>query len=73
MFLSSTIMFFDLDFFYFFYFLCHNQYRQDRARAIEILMKDLKVFASFNQELFKEITLLLTLGNFRYYSILYCL
>lgn len=29
-------------------------------------MKDLKVFASFNEELFKEITQLLTLDNFRY-------
>lgn len=29
-------------------------------------MKDLKVFSTFNEELFKEITLLLTLQNFRY-------
>lgn len=28
-------------------------------------MKDLKVFAAFNEELFKEITQLLTLENFR--------
>jgi hypothetical protein len=33
---------------------------------VEILVKDLKVFASFNEELFKEITQLLTLDNFRY-------
>jgi len=33
---------------------------------VEILVKDLKVFASFNEELFKEITQLLTLENFRY-------
>ncbi|XP_066341504.1 protein TOPLESS-RELATED PROTEIN 2-like [Miscanthus floridulus] len=39
--------------------------RHDRAKAVEILMKDLKVFASFNEELFKEITQLLTLENFR--------
>ncbi|XP_059461310.1 protein TOPLESS-RELATED PROTEIN 2-like [Corylus avellana] len=39
--------------------------RQDRAKAVEILVKDLKVFASFNEELFKEITHLLTLENFR--------
>ncbi|KAB1205517.1 Protein TOPLESS [Morella rubra] len=39
--------------------------RQDRAKAVEILVKDLKVFASFNEELFKEITQLLTLENFR--------
>ncbi|CAD6342694.1 unnamed protein product [Miscanthus lutarioriparius] len=36
----------------------------DRAKAVEILVKDLKVFASFNEELFKEITQLLTLENF---------
>ena len=41
-------------------------FRQDRAKAVEILVKDLKVFASFNEELFKEITQLLTLENFRY-------
>ena len=29
-------------------------------------MKDVMVFASFNEELFKEITQLLTLENFRY-------
>ncbi|KAG5233006.1 protein TPR [Salix suchowensis] len=39
--------------------------RQDRAKAVEILVKDLKVFSSFNEELFKEITQLLTLDNFR--------
>ncbi|XP_031379895.1 protein TOPLESS-RELATED PROTEIN 2-like isoform X2 [Punica granatum] len=39
--------------------------RQDRANAVEILVRDLKVFASFNEELFKEITQLLTLDNFR--------
>lgn len=40
--------------------------RHDRPKAVEILVKDLKVFASFNEELFKEITQLLTLENFRY-------
>ncbi|XP_031479971.1 topless-related protein 1-like [Nymphaea colorata] len=39
--------------------------KHDRAKAVEILVKDLKVFASFNEELFKEITQLLTLDNFR--------
>ncbi|XP_009400780.2 protein TOPLESS-RELATED PROTEIN 2 isoform X1 [Musa acuminata AAA Group] len=39
--------------------------RHDRAKAVEILVKDLKVFASFNEDLFKEITQLLTLENFR--------
>ncbi|AES91574.2 putative transcription factor WD40-like family [Medicago truncatula] len=37
----------------------------DRSKAVEILVKDLKVFAAFNEELFKEITQLLTLDNFR--------
>lgn len=39
--------------------------RHDRAKAVDILVKDLKVFASFNEDLFKEITQLLTLENFR--------
>ncbi|KAJ0979764.1 hypothetical protein J5N97_015238 [Dioscorea zingiberensis] len=39
--------------------------RHDRARAVEILVKDLKVFSTFNEELYKEITQLLTLDNFR--------
>ncbi|KAI5063925.1 hypothetical protein GOP47_0020595 [Adiantum capillus-veneris] len=39
--------------------------KQDRAKAVDILVKDLKVFSSFNEELYKEITQLLTLENFR--------
>ncbi|XP_030954605.1 topless-related protein 4-like [Quercus lobata] len=39
--------------------------KRDRAKAVEILVKDLKVFAAFNEDLFKEITQLLTLENFR--------
>ncbi|PHU24123.1 Topless-related protein 4 [Capsicum chinense] len=39
--------------------------KRDRSKGVEILVKDLKVFASFNEELFKEITQLLTLENFR--------
>ncbi|KAH9715452.1 protein TOPLESS [Citrus sinensis] len=39
--------------------------KHDRAKAVEILVKDLKVFSTFNEELFKEITQLLTLENFR--------
>lgn len=39
--------------------------RDDRAKAAEILVKDLKVFKTFNDELYKEITQLLTLENFR--------
>lgn len=43
-----------------------TSFRRDRAKAVEILVKDLKVFAAFNEDLFKEITQLLTLENFRY-------
>ncbi|KAL2514904.1 Topless-related protein 3 [Forsythia ovata] len=39
--------------------------RQDKAKAVEILVNDLKVFSTFNEDLYKEITQLLTLGNFR--------
>ncbi|XP_077237884.1 protein TOPLESS-RELATED PROTEIN 2-like isoform X2 [Tasmannia lanceolata] len=39
--------------------------RNDQAKAKEILVKDLKVFAPFNEELFKEMAQLLTLENFR--------
>ncbi|KAL5849380.1 hypothetical protein ACOSQ4_007393 [Xanthoceras sorbifolium] len=39
--------------------------RHDRAKAVEILVKDLKVFSTFNEDLYKEITQLLTLENFR--------
>jgi hypothetical protein len=46
--------------------------RRDRAKAVEILVKDLKVFAAFNEELFKEITQLLTLENFRYFFFKKC-
>lgn len=45
--------------------------RHDRAKAVEILVKDLKVFSTFNEELFKEITQLLTLENFRYHGCVY--
>ncbi|KAL9224439.1 hypothetical protein vseg_000469 [Gypsophila vaccaria] len=38
---------------------------RDRPKAVDILVKDLKVFSTFNEELFKEITLLLTLDDFR--------
>ncbi|GLT98415.1 hypothetical protein SLE2022_159200 [Rubroshorea leprosula] len=39
--------------------------KRDRAKGVDILVKDLKVFAAFNEDLFKEITHLLTLDNFR--------
>lgn len=47
---------------YFFFLIL----RRDRAKAVDILVKDLKVFAGFNEDLFKEITLLLTLDDFRF-------
>ncbi|KAB1204654.1 Topless-related protein 1 [Morella rubra] len=37
----------------------------DRSKAVDILVKDLKVFASLDDELFREMTMLLTLDNFR--------
>lgn len=39
--------------------------RHDHAKAVEILVKDLKEFSKFNEGIFKEMTLLLNLGNFR--------
>ncbi|KAL4388332.1 hypothetical protein GQ457_09G024040 [Hibiscus cannabinus] len=39
--------------------------RNDKDKAIEILVKDLKVFSTSHEELYKEITQLLTLENFR--------
>ncbi|XP_061369331.1 topless-related protein 2-like isoform X1 [Gastrolobium bilobum] len=38
---------------------------QDKVKAVEILLNDLKVFSTFNEDLYKEITHLLTLDNFR--------
>ncbi|GMP63990.1 hypothetical protein CsSME_00025459 [Camellia sinensis var. sinensis] len=37
---------------------------QDKAKAVDILVNELKVFSTFNEELYKEITQLSTLGNF---------
>ncbi|GER44119.1 transducin family protein / WD-40 repeat family protein [Striga asiatica] len=39
--------------------------KRDNSKAVEILRKDLKIFSTFNEDLFKEITMLLTLPNFR--------
>ncbi|XP_047324935.1 topless-related protein 3-like isoform X1 [Impatiens glandulifera] len=39
--------------------------RQDKAKAVDILVGDLKAFSTFNEDLYKEITQLLTLTNFR--------
>ncbi|XP_050135789.1 topless-related protein 1-like [Malus sylvestris] len=38
--------------------------KHDRSKAVDILVKDLKIFATFNEELFKEIAQLSTLENF---------
>uniref|UniRef100_A0A804LLM5 TPR1-like CTLH-containing domain-containing protein n=1 Tax=Zea mays TaxID=4577 RepID=A0A804LLM5_MAIZE len=40
--------------------------RHGRAKAIDILVNDLKVFPTFNEEFYKEITQLVTLENFRH-------
>ncbi|KAL4571453.1 hypothetical protein LXL04_018213 [Taraxacum kok-saghyz] len=40
-------------------------FMQDKPKAVEILVNDLKVFSTFNEDLYKEITQLLTLSNFR--------
>ncbi|KAJ4828988.1 hypothetical protein Tsubulata_051012 [Turnera subulata] len=40
-------------------------HRKDRAKALDILMNDLKVFAQYDEELFKDMTQLLTLDDFR--------
>ncbi|WRX25555.1 hypothetical protein QQP08_018042, partial [Theobroma cacao] len=39
--------------------------RQDKAKAVEILGSDLKVFSTYNEEVYKELTKLLTLNNIR--------
>ncbi|XP_057545526.1 protein TPR3-like isoform X2 [Amaranthus tricolor] len=39
--------------------------RQDIAKAHKILLKDLKVFGSINEEVFKQLTLLFSFKNFR--------
>ncbi|PQQ10411.1 topless-related protein 4 [Prunus yedoensis var. nudiflora] len=46
--------------------------RHDYARAVEILQKDLKVFSTIDEERFKEMTLLLSLGNFRCVGYFFC-
>ncbi|XP_057429442.1 topless-related protein 2-like [Lotus japonicus] len=39
--------------------------RRNKPRAVEILVNDLKSFSTFNEDLYKELTHLLTLENFR--------
>ena len=49
--------------------LCLDNCRQDIAKAHKILLKDLKVFGSINEEVFKQLTLLFSFKNFRYEKI----
>ncbi|MCD9639571.1 WD domain protein [Datura stramonium] len=42
--------------------------RQDHKTALDILLKDLKVFAESNEELYREMTQLLTFDDFREYA-----
>ncbi|KAL2346693.1 hypothetical protein Fmac_000693 [Flemingia macrophylla] len=42
----------------------------NRAKALDILIKDLKVFSSWNEELFSEMTRLLTIKNIREHPLL---
>jgi len=39
--------------------------RDDKARAVEILVKDLKIFSTYNNDLYSKIINLITLDNFR--------
>ena len=50
--------------------LCLNNCRQDIGKAREILLKDLKVFESSDNDLLKQITYLFSFENFRYEKII---
>ena len=39
--------------------------RGDRLRALDVLVKDLRVFRTHSEDLFREMTMLLTTDNFR--------
>ncbi|XP_052297255.1 protein TOPLESS-RELATED PROTEIN 2-like isoform X2 [Citrus sinensis] len=39
--------------------------KHERVKALDILMKDIKAFSTYNEEVFKEASLLLPLENFR--------
>jgi len=39
--------------------------RDDKAKAVEILVKDLQIFSTYDDVLYSEITQLITLDNFR--------
>lgn len=43
--------------------------RREFATALDILLKDLKVFAQSNKELYKEMAQLLALDDFRYHGV----
>ncbi|KDO36576.1 hypothetical protein CISIN_1g034603mg [Citrus sinensis] len=38
--------------------------KHERVKALDILMKDIKAFSTYNEEVFKEASLLLPLENF---------
>jgi len=39
--------------------------RDDKATAVKILVKDLKIFSTYNNDLYSKIINLITLDNFR--------
>jgi hypothetical protein len=39
--------------------------RDDKIRVVEILKNDLKIFATYSEALYKELTNLITLNNLR--------
>jgi hypothetical protein len=39
--------------------------RNDKTRAVEILKNDLKIFATYSEALYQELTNLITLNNLR--------
>lgn len=45
---------------------CALIYRKDKHEALDILLKDLKVFSTFSSDAYREISQLLSLNNFRY-------
>lgn len=51
--------------------ICDLDYRKDKPRALDILVNDLKVFSTSNEDLYKELTQLLTLENFRYIMLVF--
>ena len=46
--------------------MVHIFARHEYGKAVEILNNDLKVFAQYNSELYKEMVLLITIDDFSY-------